>query len=532
MAYRVLLAPQRGSGYLWPRVLHATGHFKLCDCVLRCLLGTALTDDFPTEASQEPHASCDAAFSCLLQLNVQSGVDLGFGRGDCRNVVDGDTLSISRLVELVGELGFKAEHARLDWRDLQKAGFSHPILIVLKNTNVIVVTGGGRDGASEVAVWDPADRYGKILFVPREDFERASSGHAVIITPPPSNGTGASPSLDFCWYTTAGLELLKKTSTRGQNLTLPARPRKESGAQLKPRIEPRRWNRAIARGMRDKPLLVRKGIESEQLSPAIADVAQSPSPASSRSAVARRVFPLARVWLAATGIVIAAGISVAVQRVPVTDPVAATIGVIREFPEIALSKALSISKAAVRDVSSRIEGDPRIEPVPLLAAPPTAPAGEPSPVAPPAAAASEPSPAAPPAAAASEPSPAAPPAAAASEPSLVAPRDAIVATTASKAETTTRPTIPEDAAALLARGDRLLSIGDVTSARLFYERAVDGGAGLAAVRLGETYDPVFLDRIHLRGVRADRGLALFWYRRARDLGATDAEVLLRALETK
>src|SRR5439155_13802782 len=127
-------------------------------------------------------------------------------------------------------------------------------------------------------------------------------------------------------------------------------------------------------------------------------------------------FPLVRFWLAATGIVLAAGISVVLQRNPATDPVAA-VGVIREFPEIALSKALSIAKAAVRDVASRIEGDPRIEPVPSLAAPPAAPAGEPSPVAPPAAAASEPSPAAPPAAAASEPSPAAPPAAAASEPS-------------------------------------------------------------------------------------------------------------------
>jgi TPR repeat protein len=90
----------------------------------------------------------------------------------------------------------------------------------------------------------------------------------------------------------------------------------------------------------------------------------------------------------------------------------------------------------------------------------------------------------------------------------------------------------EEAAALLARGDTLLSIGDVTSARLFYERAADGGAGLAAIRLGETYDPVFLDRVHLRGVRADPGAALSWYRRARDLGASEAEVLLRAVETK
>ncbi len=85
---------------------------------------------------------------------------------------------------------------------------------------------------------------------------------------------------------------------------------------------------------------------------------------------------------------------------------------------------------------------------------------------------------------------------------------------------------------MLARGDKLLSTGDVTSARLFYQRAADGGAGLAAIRLGETYDPIFLDRAKLRGVRADLGAALSWYRRARELGATDAEVLLKALETK
>ena len=499
-----------------------------------------MTGDFPTEASQEPYASCDAAFSCLLQLGVQSGADLGFGGGDCGNVVDGDTLSLSRLIELARELGFEAEHARLDWLDLQKVGFSRPILVVLKNTNVIVVTGGGRNGASEVAVWDPADRYGKILFVPSGDFERASTGHAVIITPPPSNGAGAPSSFDLCWYTSAGLELLKKTSSRGQNLTLPAQKLKESAAQPKLRAVPRRSDQATARGMRDKPLSARKDVENEQLPPAIADVVQPPSPASSRVAVARRVFPLIRFWLAATGIVVAAGISVVLQRNPATDPVAA-VGVISEFSEIALGKALSIAKAAVRDVASRIEGDPRIEPVPLLAAPPAGPAGEPSLAAPPGGApAGEPSLAASPAGPAGEPLLAASPAGPAGEPLLAAPPAAVVvATTAPNAETPTRSTTPvefrltaEEAAVLLARGDRLLSIGDITSARLFYERAADGGAGLAALRLGETYDPVFLDRVHLRGVRADLGAASSWYRRARDLGTADAEVLLRGLETK
>ena len=86
--------------------------------------------------------------------------------------------------------------------------------------------------------------------------------------------------------------------------------------------------------------------------------------------------------------------------------------------------------------------------------------------------------------------------------------------------------------ALLARGDALLSVGDVVSARLFYERAVDAGGGLAAIRLGETFDPLFLDRVHLREVRGDPSAALFWYRRARDLGASDAEALLKALQAK
>jgi TPR repeat protein len=87
-------------------------------------------------------------------------------------------------------------------------------------------------------------------------------------------------------------------------------------------------------------------------------------------------------------------------------------------------------------------------------------------------------------------------------------------------------------ATLLARGDSLLSVGDVASARLFYERVADAGGGLAAIRLGETFDQFFLDRVRLRGVRGDPGAALFWYRRARDLGATDAEVLMKALEAK
>jgi hypothetical protein len=89
-----------------------------------------------------------------------------------------------------------------------------------------------------------------------------------------------------------------------------------------------------------------------------------------------------------------------------------------------------------------------------------------------------------------------------------------------------------DIAALLARADWLVATGDITSARLLYERAADAGAAQAAVKLGETFDPVFLDHPHRRGTHADPDSAMFWYRRARDLGATEAVSRLKSLEAK
>ena len=84
-------------------------------------------------------------------------------------------------------------------------------------------------------------------------------------------------------------------------------------------------------------------------------------------------------------------------------------------------------------------------------------------------------------------------------------------------------------AALLARGDTLFAQRDISSARLFYERAADAGEGRAALRLGKTFDPVFLEFTH-PGVRADSAMAVSWYRRARELGEAEAEILLKRLE--
>jgi hypothetical protein len=82
---------------------------------------------------------------------------------------------------------------------------------------------------------------------------------------------------------------------------------------------------------------------------------------------------------------------------------------------------------------------------------------------------------------------------------------------------------PAETAALVARGDAFLGTGDITSARAFFERAADAGDSQAAMRMAVTFDPAFLERAGLQGVRGDPEQATRWYRRARELGGTEPD---------
>jgi hypothetical protein len=50
--------------------------------------------------------------------------------------------------------------------------------------------------------------------------------------------------------------------------------------------------------------------------------------------------------------------------------------------------------------------------------------------------------------------------------------------------------------------------------------------------LAETYDPQFLKQAHLLGARGDIATATFWYKRASNLGMSEAEILLGGLPSK
>lgn len=78
-------------------------------------------------------------------------------------------------------------------------------------------------------------------------------------------------------------------------------------------------------------------------------------------------------------------------------------------------------------------------------------------------------------------------------------------------------------------GDVKTLEGDIASARLFYERAADAGDARAALDLGNSFNPAFLARLGVRGMRGDAAAAARWYRRAISLGNPDAAKALRAL---
>jgi TPR repeat protein len=75
----------------------------------------------------------------------------------------------------------------------------------------------------------------------------------------------------------------------------------------------------------------------------------------------------------------------------------------------------------------------------------------------------------------------------------------------------------------------MLDIGNVTAARLLYERAAAAGSGRAALAAGRTYDPAVLGALNARGLRPDPDAAAAWYRQALALSEADADPLLHAV---
>jgi Peptidase C39 family len=480
------------------------------------VLRMAMSVDLSTQQLHEPVVSCDTALSCLIRLRVCNGDDPEVEAVRHLAVLDGNTLPASRLIELVGKFGLQAECVRLDWDGLTKAELGHPILVFLKNTNVVVVTGAESAATEAVSIWDPLHSDGEVLTVPREDFERAWSGDALAITRQPSpeaEALSGFPGQQDIEGPAPPLETHSERAWSGDALAITRQPSLEAEAS------------SGLSGQQDAEV-PDPPLETDSERTPIAET--EPPPIS--VTVARRAKSQ---WLLAIGLVAAAALSVPLLLHAVTDSAGRTgIRAKEETPEVPRSTA----EATARSLEPVAAASAPARPMPPVAPSAAMPALSESIGRPAAAVAQETAAPAPEPTSSASPAQAEPPAGPAVAAAPAAPIPSYEVSTAAPSTDPISSAEPRlsapEIATLLARGDVLFGTGDLAAARTFYERAADAGDAQAAVRLGETYDPSFLDRAHLRGVRGNVVTALAWYRRARDLGAAEAEVLLNSLEAK
>lgn len=87
----------------------------------------------------------------------------------------------------------------------------------------------------------------------------------------------------------------------------------------------------------------------------------------------------------------------------------------------------------------------------------------------------------------------------------------------------------EDTANLMARGDALMLLSDISAAREFYLLAARRGDPAAYTAVAGTFDPVFLQKSGVKGARGDATQAVEWYRQAIARGEPLAQSRLAAL---
>jgi hypothetical protein len=88
----------------------------------------------------------------------------------------------------------------------------------------------------------------------------------------------------------------------------------------------------------------------------------------------------------------------------------------------------------------------------------------------------------------------------------------------------------EEVASLIKRGNDILKVGDVSSARALLRRAATAGSAEAAFTLGTTFDPLVLRQMGVIGIEPDVVQARQWYEKAAALGSAVASQQLAKLK--
>jgi hypothetical protein len=91
---------------------------------------------------------------------------------------------------------------------------------------------------------------------------------------------------------------------------------------------------------------------------------------------------------------------------------------------------------------------------------------------------------------------------------------------------------PANEQMLMTRANESFKKGDVSGARVIYEYLAMQGSAVAAMAMGESYDPQVLSKLVVKGLDPDAKKARQWYEKAEQLGNMDARSRLNALAAR
>jgi hypothetical protein len=433
--------------------------------------------------------SGETAFKCLDKASTKSRISIS--NGHAGDHVENDILSANQLIEIARQRGFEARLKHLDWKGLQASASKDPVLLLLRNGNTVLVLRNGGDAVEQIVVSDPLYSDGEEILLPRDAIEPAWDGDAVIVRQFSVTKTG-KPRFFVC-----GLAFFTAAAISGLLFFFYPKEAKRSAPSVAPTVQISTADMALGS---DRPVT-----PSDPLITATR-AAQTPvkEPDGDRAEQSQ--------FIAAEPNVRALGTIMEIESVeansgpsaPATDPVSASsfkdvISTESSYPSMSRTETPLLltrsgipfsSEAQVRAVRGQTSAPADAlswdDAVPIVT-PPN---------------------------------------------SILASKDGIAKKPPQSHSLTESRAPAIDTPVLVARGDTLFGTGDITSARLFYERAADAGNGQAALRLGESYDPSFLEQAHLRTVRGDAAVAIKWYKRARELGASEADLLLMSIQVK
>jgi hypothetical protein len=151
--------------------------------------------DIEIAASRLQVVSCKTALACLDRVGGIDGKRMTAAAIGLLDDTDDSVLPLDRLIAGAKKGGLRLRSTSLNWRGLLIATASKTILLLLKNGNVVVVVGTGREGVEEIVVSDPLYQDGEPFFLPRIALEHAWGGEALIVKPNRSKGERA-----LAWY--------------------------------------------------------------------------------------------------------------------------------------------------------------------------------------------------------------------------------------------------------------------------------------------------------------------------------------------